>query len=45
MWRAHVGAGFLAGTVAFGEPMLDQSVPKGLYPVERTHAGADLEEL
>jgi len=25
--------------------MLEQSVPEGLYPMERTHTGAVLEEL
>ncbi|PKU29648.1 hypothetical protein llap_20049 [Limosa lapponica baueri] len=34
LWKA----GFLAG------PMLEQSTPEGLYPMERTHAGAVLEE-
>lgn len=27
------------------DPMLEQSVPGGLYPVESTHAGTVLEEL
>lgn len=30
----------LAGTVARREPTLQQSVPKGVYPVERAHIGA-----
>ncbi|KAK4832351.1 hypothetical protein QYF61_021880 [Mycteria americana] len=33
-WKgAHVGAGFLAGTVAHGGLTLEQSVPQGLQPV------------
>ena len=32
-------------TVAHGGPMLEQSVPEGLHPVERTHAGASCVEL
>jgi len=40
-WRGvQAGAGFLAGTVAHGEPLLEQSVPERLYPMERTHTGA-----
>ena len=37
---AGAGAGFLAGLVTRGGPMLEQSVPEGLQPVEGTHAGA-----
>lgn len=34
-WRGvHAGAGFLSGTVARGEPVLEQSVPEGEYPVK-----------
>jgi len=40
---AHERAGFLAGPVAHVGPTLGLSVPEGLYPVERTHAGAVLE--
>jgi len=36
---------FLAGAVTCGEPMLQQSVPEGLYPVARAHAGAIIEKL
>ncbi|PKU45778.1 vps10 domain-containing receptor 2 [Limosa lapponica baueri] len=44
LWRgAQAGAGSLAGPAAYGGPTLEQSVPEGLYPVERTHAGAVLE--
>ena len=39
------GARVQAGAVACGEHTLEQSVPEGLHPVERTHAGAVLEEL
>ncbi|KAK4811346.1 hypothetical protein QYF61_027588 [Mycteria americana] len=36
----------LAGPVAHGEePMLEQSFPEGLQPMEMTHTGAVLEEL
>lgn len=31
---------FLAGAVICGGPMLQLSVPEGLYPVGRAHAGA-----
>ncbi|GAB0181367.1 epimerase family protein SDR39U1 [Grus japonensis] len=45
-WRgAHAGAGLLAGKVAHGGPTLEQSVPDGLHPVERTHTRAVLGEL
>lgn len=30
---------FLSGTVGLGRPMLEQSIPEGLYAVERTRAG------
>ena len=41
LWRqAHAGAGFLAGPVACGGPTQEQSIPEGLYPVERIHYGA-----
>ncbi|GAB0180894.1 AN1-type zinc finger protein 5-like [Grus japonensis] len=33
------------GCGPIGGPMLEQSVPEGLYPVEGTHAGAVGEEL
>ena len=36
---------YLARPVAHGGSTLEFSVPEGLYPVERTHAGAVLEEL
>lgn len=42
---AHAGVAFLAGTVAHGEPMLEQSDPEGLCHMERIHAGAVLEQL
>ncbi|PKU37806.1 hypothetical protein llap_11890 [Limosa lapponica baueri] len=42
---AHAGTGFLAGLVTCGRPILEQSVPEGLHPMERTHARAVLEEL
>ncbi|GAB0207450.1 zinc finger and BTB domain-containing protein 5 [Grus japonensis] len=47
LWRiAHAGADFLAGIVAHGEePMLEQSIPEGLYPMERTRAGVVREGL
>ena len=46
IWReAHEGAGFLAGPVACGGPMLEQPVPEGLYPVERIHSAAVCGEL
>lgn len=46
LWReAHTGAGFLEGPVAHGGPSLEQSIPEGLYPMERTHIRAVLEEL
>lgn len=41
----HNAAGSLAGTLAFGRPTLEQSVSDGLYPMERTPAGAVFEEL
>jgi len=46
-WReADAGAGFLAGPVAFGGgPMLEQSIPEGLYPVEKIHYRAVCGEL
>lgn len=37
-------AGFLAGTVACGGPMPEQSIPERLYTVERTQAGAGIEK-
>ncbi|OPJ73590.1 hypothetical protein AV530_005913 [Patagioenas fasciata monilis] len=43
--EAGARAGFLAGPVAHGGPMLEQSVPEGLYPMERTHAGEVHKEL
>ncbi|PKU41421.1 hypothetical protein llap_8286 [Limosa lapponica baueri] len=43
--EAHAGASFLVGTMACGGTTLEQLVPDGLYPVERTHAGSVLEEL
>ena len=42
---AHTGAGLLAGPVAHGGSMLEQSVPEGLHLLERTHDGAVLEGL
>ncbi|GAB0204246.1 zinc finger and BTB domain-containing protein 5 [Grus japonensis] len=46
LWRGvHTGAHLLAGTEACGEPRLDQSVPEGLYPIERTHGEAIREGL
>lgn len=34
-WRGvHAGAGFLSGTVARGEPVLEQSVPEGENPLK-----------
>jgi len=46
LWRAaHVGADFLAGAVACGGPILEQFIPEGLYPVERIHTRAVLQEL
>lgn len=45
-WRgAHVVAVFLAGLVAHRGPMLEQSVPGGFHPVEKTYNGAVHEEL
>ena len=41
----HAGAGCLAGPVASGGPTLEQSVPEGLHPMERTHTGAFPEGL
>ena len=33
------------GRDSVAKPVLEQSVPEGLQPMERTHAGTDLEEL
>ena len=45
-WRgAHRRAGLLTGPVAHGGPTLEQSVPEGLYIMERTCSGPVLEEL
>ncbi|PKU40981.1 hypothetical protein llap_8718 [Limosa lapponica baueri] len=41
----HTGTGLLAGLVTPWGPTLEQYVPEGLYPMERTHAGAVHEEL
>ncbi|GAB0204292.1 zinc finger and BTB domain-containing protein 5 [Grus japonensis] len=45
-WRAHTGAGLLAGLVSsqFHLPTLEQSSPEGLYTVEEAHFGAVCEE-
>jgi len=43
LWEVHVRAGFLAGTVAYWEPRLEQSIPHELYRMERNHVGAGLE--
>ncbi|KAK4814017.1 hypothetical protein QYF61_004647 [Mycteria americana] len=39
-WRSHSGASFLAETVGCWGSMLEQSIPEGLQPMERAHAGA-----
>lgn len=45
-WKGvHTGTGFLAGTVAPGEPTLEESVSDGLYPLQRTQAAAVLQVL
>jgi len=44
-WKAHVRPGLLAGTVACRGPTLEQSIPKGMYPIEGIHAGEVLEDL
>lgn len=36
-WRIHTGVSFLAMSVACREPMLEQSLPGGLYSMEKTH--------
>lgn len=43
--EAHIEACFLTETEACGAPKLKQSVPKGLYPMEKAHAGAVHERL
>lgn len=41
LWTdAHVGAHFLAAPVFSGGFILQPSICEGLYPMERTHAGA-----
>jgi len=42
---AHAGAGLLAGLICRRGPTLEQSVPEGLHPMARNHAGAVCEEL
>lgn len=42
---AHIVAGFLAVFVTCGRPMVEQCIPEGLYPMEKTHAGAVLQEF
>lgn len=43
---AHAGTGLLTGVVnPLGKPMLQQTIPEGVQPMEGTHAGADNEEL
>ena len=45
-WRgAHTGADFLAGPVPHGGPTLEQSIPEGLHPMEKTHVGEVCEGL
>ena len=41
----HIGAGFLAETVASRGTTLEQPVPEGLYPMEKIHTGESLEGL
>lgn len=45
MWEAHSGASSWQKIWPHGWPMLEQSVSKGLHPVENFHAGAICEEL
>ena len=46
LWSGvHTGEGFLAGHVAYGEPMLEKSIPEGLYSMTGTHVEAVFEGL
>ena len=42
-WRACTGTGSWQDLWPCGKPVLEESVPEGLHPVEGTHAAAGAE--
>lgn len=46
LWRGvQKGTGFLEGATNHSRPTLEKSVPEGLHPTQRIHAGTVIDEL